>query len=68
MSEPDYRLDLDKERISTLEAMQEDTFYSTDTFISMMGDLETGRAIAYIGANDSDCAWLGGRQGRPRAH
>ncbi len=29
MSEPDYSLDLDKERISTLEALQEDTFYST---------------------------------------
>ena len=29
MSEPDYSLDLDKERISSLEALQEDTFYST---------------------------------------
>ncbi len=49
MSEPDYALDLDKERISSLEALQEDTFYSTDTFINMMGDLETGRPINYIG-------------------
>ena len=32
MSEPDYSLDLDKERISSLEALQEDTFYSTGCF------------------------------------
>lgn len=49
MSEPDYALDLDKERISTLEALQEDTFYSTETFFGMMGDLETGRPITYTG-------------------
>ncbi len=49
MSEPDYSLDLDKERISTLEALQEDTFYSTANFISMIGDLETGRPIGYTG-------------------
>jgi hypothetical protein len=49
LSEPDYALGLDKERISTLEAIQEDTFYSTETFMNMMGDLETGRPINYIG-------------------
>jgi len=49
MSEPDYSLDLDKERISTLEAIQEDTFYATETFFGMMGDLETGRPITYTG-------------------
>jgi hypothetical protein len=49
MSEPDYSLDLDKERISSLEALQEDTFYSTGVFFSMMGDLETGRPINYTG-------------------
>jgi len=49
MSEPDYSLDLDKERISSLEALQEDTFYSTGVFFSMMGDLEAGRAISYTG-------------------
>ncbi len=49
MSEPDYSLDLDKERISTLEALQEDTFYSTANFVSMIGDLETGRPIGYTG-------------------
>jgi len=49
MSEPDYGLDLDKERISSLEALQEDTFYSTGVFFSMMGDLESGRPISYTG-------------------
>ena len=44
MSEPDYELGLDKERISSLEALQEDTFYSTENFVNMMGDLEAGRA------------------------
>jgi hypothetical protein len=49
LSEPDYNLDLDRERISSLEALQEDTFYSTDNFMTMMGDLQTGRPITYIG-------------------
>jgi len=49
MSEPDYSLDLDQERISSLEALQEDTFYSTGVFLGMMGDLETGRPISYTG-------------------
>jgi hypothetical protein len=49
MSEPDYNLDLDKERISSLEALQEDTFYSTGAFFAMMGDLESGRPINYTG-------------------
>jgi hypothetical protein len=49
MSEPDFALDLDKERISALEALQEDTFYSTENFVNMMGNLEAGRAISYVG-------------------
>jgi len=49
LSEPDYSLDLDRERISSLEALQEDTLYSTDVFMSMMGDLLTGRPITYTG-------------------
>jgi hypothetical protein len=49
MSEPDYNLDLDKERISSLEALQEDTFYSTVAFVEMMGNLETGRPLNYTG-------------------
>ena len=50
MSEPDYNLGLDKERISSLEmAMQEDLFYSTGNFFDMMGNLETGKPFAYPG-------------------
>ncbi|MHB8412767.1 MAG: M14 family metallopeptidase [Candidatus Acidiferrales bacterium] len=49
MSEPDYNLGLDHERISSLEALQEDTFYSTDNFFDMMGDLEGGHRLNYAG-------------------
>lgn len=49
MSEPDYSLGIDKEHISSLEALQEDTFYSTENFANMMGDLEAGRAVTYVG-------------------
>ncbi len=49
MSEPNYELGIDKERISSLEALQEDTFYSTENFVNMMGDLEAGRALNYVG-------------------
>jgi hypothetical protein len=49
LSEPNYELGIDKERISSLEALQEDTYYSTENFVNMMGDLETGRAITYVG-------------------
>ena len=49
LSEPNYELGIDKERISSLEALQEDTFYSTENFVNMMGDLEAGRALTYVG-------------------
>ncbi|MHB8676473.1 MAG: M14 family zinc carboxypeptidase [Candidatus Acidiferrales bacterium] len=49
MSEPDYNLGLDHERISSLEALQEDTFYATDNFFAMMGDLENGHPFNYPG-------------------
>ncbi len=50
MSEPDYNLGLDKERISSLEmAMQEDLFYSTGNFFDMLGNLETGKPFTYPG-------------------
>lgn len=49
LSEPDYNIGIDKERISSLEALQEDTFYSTENFINMLGDLEAGRAETYVG-------------------
>ena len=49
LSEPNYELGIDKERISSLEALQEDTFYSTENFINMLGDLEAGRPETYAG-------------------
>jgi len=50
LSEPNYELTgIDKERISSLEALQEDIFYSTENFVNMMGDLKTGRSINYVG-------------------
>ncbi|MGE5243552.1 MAG: M14 family zinc carboxypeptidase [Betaproteobacteria bacterium] len=49
MSEPDYALGLDKERISMLEAMQEDTFYSTENFFYMIGYMEMGEHWDYPG-------------------
>ncbi len=49
LSEPDYDIGLDRERISSLEALQEDTFYSTENFVNTMSDLEAGRAMTYAG-------------------
>jgi len=49
LSEPDYNIGLDKERISTLEALQEDSFYITGNFFDMMGHLEGNHAIDYPG-------------------
>jgi hypothetical protein len=49
MSEPDFSLGIDKEHISSLEALQEDTFYSTENFANMIGDMEDGRAVTYVG-------------------
>jgi len=49
MSEPDFSLGIDKEHISSLEALQEDTFYSTENFANMIGDMEAGRPVTYVG-------------------
>jgi hypothetical protein len=50
MSEPEYAIEgVDHERVSSLEALQEDTFYSTSNFITMWGRLETGQPINHIG-------------------
>ena len=50
LSEPNYELPgIDKERVSSLEALQEDIFYSTENFVNMIGDLEAGRAVNYVG-------------------
>lgn len=49
LSEPNYRLGIDKELISSLEALQEDTFYTTENFVNMIGELQAGRPIVHVG-------------------
>jgi hypothetical protein len=50
MSEPEYQIaGVDHERLSSLEALQEDTFYSTANFMEMWGRLEAGQPINHIG-------------------
>lgn len=49
LSEPDYNLGLDHERISSLEALQEDTFYSTQNFFYMFGTLDSSALFDYMG-------------------
>jgi hypothetical protein len=49
LSEPDYNLALDHERISSLEALQEDTFYSTQNFFYMLGTLDSSALFDYMG-------------------
>jgi hypothetical protein len=50
MSEPEYQIaGVDHERVSALEALQEDTFYSTANFVEMWGRLETGQQTNYTG-------------------
>ena len=49
MSEPDYEIGIDQERISALEALQEDTFFSTQNFFFMMGDMMSTAKMDYQG-------------------
>lgn len=49
MSEPDYQIGIDQERISSLEALQEDTFFNTENFFYMFGDLLAGAPMDYQG-------------------
>lgn len=49
LSEPDYNLGLDRERISSLEALEEDTFYSTNNFFYMLGTLDSTNIFDYMG-------------------
>jgi hypothetical protein len=49
MSEPDYQIGLEEERISSLEGLQEDTFFNTENFFYMLGDLVAGGRMDYQG-------------------
>ena len=49
MSEPDYRIGLEEEQISSLEGLQEDTFFNTENFFYMLGDLVSNGRMDYQG-------------------
>jgi hypothetical protein len=49
LSEPDYKLGIGEEQISSLEALQEDTFFNTENFFYMLGDLLAGTRLDYLG-------------------
>lgn len=49
LSEPDYATGIDQGRISSLEGLQEDTFYNTENFFYMMGYLLGGQHLDYLG-------------------
>jgi hypothetical protein len=49
LSEPDYKIGIDEERISALEALQEDTLFSTENFFYMLGNAESNGLMDYMG-------------------
>ena len=49
MSEPDYQIGIEQERISSLEGVQEDTFFNTENFFYMLGDLLAEGRMDYQG-------------------
>ncbi len=49
LSEPDYALGVDKERISSLEAMHEDIYFGTLQFFDVIGRYSRGPALDYPG-------------------
>jgi hypothetical protein len=49
LSEPDYEIGIEQERISSLEGLQEDTFFNTENFFYMLGDLLAGARMDYQG-------------------
>jgi hypothetical protein len=49
MSEPEYRLPVDQEQISTLEALHEEIYFNTLHFFDVMGRFTRGAGLAYPG-------------------
>ena len=49
LSEPDYQIGIEQERISSLEGLQEDTFFNSENFFYMLGDLLAGGRMDYMG-------------------
>jgi hypothetical protein len=49
MSEPEYRLPVDQEQISSLEALHEEIYFNTIHFFDVMGRFTRGAGLAYPG-------------------
>jgi len=49
MSEPEYRLPVDEEQISTMEALHEEIYFNTLHFFDVMGRFTRGASLAYPG-------------------
>ena len=49
LSEPEYRLPVDQEQISTMEALHEEIYFNTLHFFDVMGRFTRGAALAYPG-------------------
>jgi hypothetical protein len=49
LSEPDYNLGIDKERISSLEALHEDVYFGTLHFFDVLGRMGRGLPLDYPG-------------------
>ncbi|HMD37309.1 MAG TPA: hypothetical protein VKH42_20175, partial [Vicinamibacterales bacterium] len=49
LSEPEYRLPVDQEQISSMEALHEEIYFNTLHFFDVMGRFTRGAALAYPG-------------------
>ena len=49
MSEPDYRLPIDQEQISSMEALHEEIYFNTIHFFDVMGRFTRGAGLTYPG-------------------
>src|SRR5206468_12241942 len=49
LSEPEYRLPIDQEQISTMEALHEEIYFNTLHFFDVMGRFTRGAPLAYPG-------------------
>jgi hypothetical protein len=49
LSEPDHRIGIDEERISTLEALHEDIYFETLLFFEVLGKTTCGKPLRYPG-------------------
>ena len=66
LSEPEYRLPVDQEQISSMEALHEEIYFNTLHFFDVMGRFTRGAAADLSRPRDPDDASEGGRQGGPR--